>query len=116
MEFQYAQERGLVHLDIKPSNALLAMDGVPMLLDFHLARGPLAAGAPASWLGGTPGHMAPEHEKALEAVLQRRLQAARHELAHASMYDDEVINDDLDEAVRTFRSLLQRCGGDRRAR
>jgi tetratricopeptide (TPR) repeat protein len=66
---QYTHERGLVHLDLKPGNVLWAADGQPMLLDLHLARGPIAAGAPApEWLGGTPAYMAPEQRLALAAV------------------------------------------------
>jgi serine/threonine protein kinase/tetratricopeptide (TPR) repeat protein len=66
---QYAHDRGLLHLDLKPSNVLIAADGVPMLLDFHLALPPLRAGDPApAWLGGTPGYMPPEQEAALHAV------------------------------------------------
>ena len=38
----YAHCHGLLHLDLKPSNVLIAADGTPMLLDFHLARPPLA--------------------------------------------------------------------------
>jgi serine/threonine protein kinase/Flp pilus assembly protein TadD len=65
----YAHARGLFHMDVTPANVLIAGDGQPMLLDFHLARGPIPAG---EWvlgrLGGTPGWMSPEQEAALDAV------------------------------------------------
>jgi serine/threonine protein kinase/Tfp pilus assembly protein PilF len=81
----YAHERGLVHLDIKPSNILVAADGQPMLLDFHLAQRPLRpgepaplagatcrAGAPGRGLGGTLSYMAHEQQAAVCAATQQR--------------------------------------------
>jgi serine/threonine protein kinase/Tfp pilus assembly protein PilF len=69
----YAHERGLLHLDLKPANVLLAADGRPVLLDFHLARGPILAGAPApDRIGGTPGAMSPEQRAAAGAALAGR--------------------------------------------
>ena len=63
---QYAHERELIHLDIKPSNILLTADAQPMLLDFHLAQRPLEVGQVESpWVGGTPPYMSPEQREAL---------------------------------------------------
>lgn len=71
---QYAHARNLVHLDLKPSNILIAADGQPMLLDFHLAQAPLKAGQPCPpWFGGTPRYMAPEHEESFNAVTRGEL-------------------------------------------
>jgi guanylate kinase len=48
-----------------------------------------------------------------EASIQRRLQQARHELALADWYRHQVINDDLDRAVREICQILS-CGGETR--
>jgi guanylate kinase len=41
-----------------------------------------------------------------EAAIRRRVEAARAELAAASEYHYQVINDDLDAAVKGFRDIL----------
>jgi eukaryotic-like serine/threonine-protein kinase len=69
----YAHQRNVIHHDLKPSNVLIAADGQPLLLDFHLAQPALDEGAVSvAWLGGTPGYMAPEHEAALAAIEARQ--------------------------------------------
>jgi serine/threonine protein kinase/Flp pilus assembly protein TadD len=69
----YAHERDLLHMDVKPSNVLIAADGQPMLLDFHLAQRPIGPGGPAPfWSGGTPGYMSPEQWDVMTAVREGR--------------------------------------------
>lgn len=63
----HAHQRGILHLDVKPANILIADDGQPMLLDFNLSRDHRRGrdeGARAQ--GGTLAYMAPEHRRAVE--------------------------------------------------
>lgn len=91
----FAHLRGLVHFDIKPSNLLLAGDGQPMLLDFHLARGPIAVqDRTPEWIGGTQPYMPPEQAAALAAL--RGGQAIEFDVdGRADIYALAIVLDEL---------------------
>ncbi len=57
----HAHERGILHLDIKPSNILIHRSGKPYLMDFNVSvqNESLKAGVPENF-GGTFDFMAPE--------------------------------------------------------
>ena len=75
---EHAHDRGVFHRDIKPSNVLVTDDGMPMLLDFNLARELVlneeeTGEAGEATLGGTVDYMAPEHLEALAEGLSDRV-------------------------------------------
>lgn len=58
----------LLHLDIKPSNVYLRLDGSPVLLDFGAARHTLTAGTSMLKPMYTPGFAAPEQYQSRELL------------------------------------------------
>lgn len=56
----YAHQQGVMHLDIKPANVIVAANGQPMLLDFGIARHTTYQASTGDGISGTPQYMAPE--------------------------------------------------------
>lgn len=90
-----------VVLEIDVQGALAAVQGYPEAITIFVR--------PGSWS---------ELEKRLrgrgtesEDALRRRLDRAREELALADRYQYQVINDDVDQAVRQIRHILTQSGG-----
>lgn len=69
----YAHQQGVMHLDIKPANVLVAKSGQPMLLDFGIARYVGHQADALDGIEGTPQYMAPERISAQGAEFRSDL-------------------------------------------
>lgn len=94
--------RGVVHRDVKPSNILLAGDGVPRLVDFGLARRDEDERLTRTGeLVGTPLFMAPEQ------VLGQPVDA-RADISALGVVAYQAVTGHLPVAARTFAELIGR--------
>lgn len=105
----YAHDRNLVHFDIKPANVLLTAEGIPLLLDFHLAREPVEVGKGGNF-GGTEGYMSPEQATAWEAALEGRPVPTRVD-ARSDVYSLGLLLREtfVGTEPRGLRDVVDRC-------
>lgn len=69
----YAHERGVLHLDVKPGNILVAPYGTPLLADFNVSQRQLGKETVNSQLvGGTDRYMPPEQRLLLDGPKEKR--------------------------------------------
>lgn len=66
---QHVHDRGLLHLDIKPSNVLVRRDGTPLLADFGVVREIDAAATHTQTFAGTLVYAAPEQLRRDDAAI-----------------------------------------------
>lgn len=57
---EHAHRQGIVHLDLKPANIMIAENGQPLIMDFGIARSITKQSLKISKIDGTPHYIAPE--------------------------------------------------------
>jgi serine/threonine protein kinase len=90
---QYAHERGILHLDIKPSNTLIQTDGLLKLTDFaHTSH-------------GTMGYRSPEQVRRSADLDERADIFAAGKVLYALLTGKLPVEDPLDEEDPSFQEI-----------
>jgi serine/threonine protein kinase/Flp pilus assembly protein TadD len=98
---QHAHERGILHLDLKPANVLLADTGEPMLLDFNLSVD--STQPDRELVGGTMPYMA------IEQLLDVRDRGKGAIDARTDLYSLGVMAYEMLTGVAPFPSAIKDC-------
>jgi len=111
-----AHEQGLIHRDVKPGNIMVTGEGVPVILDFGLARDELLEGRTLTRTGdplGTPAYMSPEQVSGDRTQLDRRTDV--YSLG-ATLYESLTLETPFRSPTREglYRAILTREPADPR--
>ncbi|MEM0926457.1 MAG: serine/threonine-protein kinase, partial [Planctomycetota bacterium] len=117
---EYAHQRGVLHLDLKPGNLVFNEHGAPKIIDFGLARLKNAWTEPKvddSRISGTPAYMPPEQAAGRIDELDRRCdQFSLAAIFYQLMTGKKLYDGTLVEQVRLAQKaefatdLLERSG------
>jgi len=99
----YAHQRGVLHLDVKPANILITPYGRPMLTDFNVSLNRRAFSAQTAVFGGTLDYMSPEQLEMFSRFPKDR-ESIRDVDQRADIYSLGVVLKEMMEKIK--RSLL----------
>jgi serine/threonine protein kinase len=119
----YAHQQGVLHLDIKPANVIVAKNNQPMLLDFGISRH-IGNQQRGNGIDGTPQYMAPENLNAQGVDFRSDIYSAGillyetvtgkpavfgdtalqmlHRIANEGVKAPSILNSDIDERLEAI--------------
>ncbi|HZW24698.1 MAG TPA: protein kinase [Gallionella sp.] len=102
----YAHGQGVVHLDIKPANVMIAASGIPMVMDFGLAKLVSQQEQVSGTLSGTPRYIAPE-------IIAGKQAGAKADIYAAGIMLYEMVTGEAAVSGNNVYEVLNRAANER---